>query len=387
VGPRGRSIRPMDRHWLPHRGDVLLAAGVLGLAAVELATNAALRPRAAAVPLEVMLGIALAWRRRAPLVVTVVVAGLATAVAVAGVPLTQPIVPLLACVVATYTVVSHRPLRPAAAGAAVMLLAIGTQTAVQHKGVGNFLFGLIFVGGAGVIGQLVHARTRENVALHAQTGRLVEEREAWAEQAAAAERGRIARELHDVIAHSLSVMVVQAGAAEQVVAGAPERAMEAMRAVQDIGRQALSEMAHLLGMLREDGQELGFLPQPGIADLRALVTQARDAGLAVKLHIEGQHQPVPAGVELSIFRIVQEALTNVRKHAGSAHVAVIMRYLPGVVEAVVSDDGLGSSNGYGGGHGLIGMRERANLYGGAFHAGPGPAGGYVVRVSMPVESI
>lgn len=129
----------MDRCWRPARGEVLLAAAVLGLAAVELAANAALTPKTAAVPLEIMLAAALAWRWRAPLVVTFVVAVLATIEAVAGVPLAQPIVPLLASVIATYTVVSHQSLRPAAAGAAVMVAALGTQTAVQHKGAGNFM--------------------------------------------------------------------------------------------------------------------------------------------------------------------------------------------------------------------------------------------------------
>lgn len=375
----------MNRRWLPARGDVLLGAAVLGMAVVELAANPGLQPRAAAVPLEVLLAITLVWRRRVPLVVTVVVAALATIEAIAGVPLAEPIVPLLAAVIATFTVAAHRPLGPAATGVAIMVVAIGTQTLVQHNGVGNFVFGLIFVGGAWVTARLVYARTRENVALQAQTGRLAEERDASAKQAAAAERGRIARELHDVIAHSVSVMVVQAGAAERVVAREPGRAEEAMRAVQDTGRQALSEMAHLLGMLREDGEELGFVPQPGISDLPALVAQARSAGLAVELHIEGERHPVPAGVELSLFRIVQEALTNVRKHAGLAHATVVLRYRPGAVEAVVSDDGRGSSNRYSGGHGLIGMQERANLYGGALHAGPGPTGGFVVRVSMPEE--
>jgi len=375
----------MNRRWLPARGDVLLGAAVLGMAVVELAANPGLQPRAAAVPLEVLLAITLVWRRRVPLVVTVVVAALATIEAIAGVPLAEPIVPLLAAVIATFTVAAHRPLGPAATGVAIMVVAIGTQTLVQHNGVGNFVFGLIFVGGAWVTARLVYARTRENVALQAQTGRLAEERDASAKQAAAAERGRIARELHDVIAHSVSVMVVQAGAAERVVAREPGRAEEAMRAVQDTGRQALSEMAHLLGMLREDGEELGFVPQPGISDLPALVAQARSAGLAVELHIEGERHPVPAGVELSLFRIVQEALTNVRKHAGLAHATVVLRYRPGAVEAVVSDDGRGSSNRYSGGHGLIGMQERSNLYGGALHAGPGPTGGFVVRVSMPEE--
>src|SRR5665811_803115 len=135
----------MNRRWLPARGDVLLGAAVLGMAVVELAANPGLQPRAAAVPLEVLLAITLVWRRRVPLVVTVVVAALATIEAIAGVPLAEPIVPLLAAVIATFTVAAHRPLGPAATGVAIMVVAIGTQTLVQHNGVGNFVFGLIFV--------------------------------------------------------------------------------------------------------------------------------------------------------------------------------------------------------------------------------------------------
>jgi signal transduction histidine kinase len=377
----------MNRRWLPARSEVLLAAAVLVMAAVELAANPAIQPRGAAVPLEILLAITLAWRRQFPLAVVVAVATIATIETVAGVPLEQPVVPLIAAVIATFTVAAHRPLRPAAAGVVVMIAAIGIQSLAQHKGLGNFIFGLIFVCGAWVTSRLVYSRTRENVALQAQTSRLAEERDVSAAQAAAAERGRIARELHDVIAHSLSVMVVQAGAAEHVIAREPARAGEAMRAVQDTGRQALSEMAHLLGILREDGEELGFVPQPGISDLPALVAQARNAGLPVELRIEGERHTVPTGVELSLFRIVQEALTNVRKHAGPAHTTVLLRYGPGAIETVISDDGNGSSNGFGGGHGLVGMRERANLYGGALQAEPGPSGGFVVRVSMPTETI
>jgi signal transduction histidine kinase len=358
----------MNRRWLPARSEVLLAAAVLVMAAVELAANPAIQPRAAAVPLEILLAITLAWRRQFPLVVVVAVATIATIETIAGVPLDQPIVPLIAAVIATFTVAAHRPLRPASAGMVLMIGAIGTQT-------------------LWVASRIVYSRTRENVALQAQTNRLAEERDASTAQAAAAERGRIARELHDVIGHSLSVMVVQAGAAERVIAREPARAEEAMRAVQDTGRQALSEMAHLLGILREDGEELGFVPQPGISDLPALVAQTRSAGLPVELHIEGEQHPVPAGVELSLFRIVQEALTNARKHAGPAHATVLLRYGPDAIEAVVSDDGHGSANGSGGGHGLVGMRERARLYGGALQAEPGPNGGFVVRVSMPNEII
>jgi signal transduction histidine kinase len=210
-----------------------------------------------------------------------------------------------------------------------------------------------------------------------------------------AERSRIARELHDVIAHSVSVMVIQAGAAEQLLEETPERARGPLEAVQDTGRQTIVELRRLLGILREDGQELSLAPQPGLAGLGSLAEEMRQAGLPVQLQVEGQPWPLPPGVDLAAYRIVQEALTNALRHAGPAHAEVVVRYHKHAVELEIVDDGRGPGprDGASGasGQGLVGMRERIALYGGTIEAGPratipGTAGtGYAVRARLPTD--
>ncbi len=187
-----------------------------------------------------------------------------------------------------------------------------------------------------------------------------------------------------MVAHSVSVMVVQAGAAEAVLRGDPGRALEPLRAVQETGRQALVELSRLVGLLRQDGHELGLAPQPGLDALDGLLAQVRESGLPVELAVEGGRRPLPLGVDLSAYRIVQEALTNALKHAGRASVEVCIRYGPGELEIEVLDDGGGTGNGHVGGHGLAGMRERVAVFGGDFLAGPREEGGWSVRASLPL---
>ena len=189
-----------------------------------------------------------------------------------------------------------------------------------------------------------------------------------------------------MIAHSLSVMIVQAGAGEEVAKRSPERVVEPLRSIQETGRQALSEMGRLLGMLREGGEELGLVPQPGLGDLDALLEQTRQAGLPAELTVEGTQRPLPPGLDLSAYRIVQEALTNARKHAGDARAQVRLQYRPEALEIEVLDDGAGTANGAGGGHGLIGMRERVAVFGGTLVAGARPGGGYAVHATLPLET-
>jgi signal transduction histidine kinase len=207
-----------------------------------------------------------------------------------------------------------------------------------------------------------------------------------ARAAVAAERVSIARELHDVVAHAVSVMIVQAGAAELVLDAEPERAREPILAVQESGRQALSELRRLLGMLRPDRLRTSALvPQPGLAELGPLADKLREAGLSVDLHQSGVPDGLPPGIDLAAFRIVQEALTNVLKHADATVAHVALSYGADVIELEVTDDGRGSRSGTdGGGHGLLGMRERATAYGGEFHAGPAEAGGYGVIARLPI---
>jgi signal transduction histidine kinase len=209
------------------------------------------------------------------------------------------------------------------------------------------------------------------------------ERDLVAREAVVEERARIARELHDVIAHNVSMMVVQAGAERRVVGESSTR--EVLETVEQIGRGALTEMRRLVGMLRSDGDD-PLQPQPGLEDLPTLVTQVREAGLPVELRVEGERRALPAGVELSAYRIVQEALTNALKHAGDARAEVHVRYGADSLELEIVDDGAATAeDAPTGGHGLVGMRERVALYGGRIDAGRRANGGFGVRVLLPVR--
>jgi signal transduction histidine kinase len=210
------------------------------------------------------------------------------------------------------------------------------------------------------------------------------ERDLAAREAVVEERARIARELHDAIAHSVSMMVVQAGAERRVVEG-NAATREVLQTIEDIGRSALTEMRRLVGMLRSDAAD-PLAPQPGLGDLPLLVTQVREAGLPVELTVEGESRPLPVGIELSAYRIVQEALTNALKHAGDARAAVYVRYGSESLELEIIDNGNGSGAAIAvGGHGLVGMRERVALYGGRFDARRRAGGGFAVRVLLPTR--
>ena len=244
---------------------------------------------------------------------------------------------------------------------------------------------MVYFGGAWVLGRALRRRRLATVELRDRAARLEREREERARAAVAEERGRIARELHDVIAHSMSVIVVQAGAAEQILEHDPARAREALRSIRRAGTDALEEMRRLLGILRHEDEELTLAPQPSIARLNELLGQARAGGLPVELVVDGQPRQLAPGVELAAYRIVQEALTNSRKHAGTAHAKVIVRYAPDALELDVVDDGRAARKGEGTGHGLVGMRERAALYGGVLEAGARPEGGFAVHARLPLD--
>ena len=210
------------------------------------------------------------------------------------------------------------------------------------------------------------------------------ERDLAAREAVVEERARIARELHDVIAHNVSMMVVQAGAERRVVDGANGSTREVLTTIEQIGRSALTEMRRLVGMLRSDADE-PLAPQPGLADVPTLVAQVREAGLPVELRVEGERRELPVGIELSAYRIVQEALTNALKHAGDASARVSIRYCADSLELEIVDDGAGGEGrSDSSGHGLVGMRERVALFGGRFDASRSPGGGFVVRATLPI---
>jgi signal transduction histidine kinase len=372
----------------PPRRDVLLGLALVAVGEAEVASEH-LHPYGASVPMFVVLMGALAWRRRAPLVVVAV--GFAATLIAAGFGVSQhkPFSPILAIFVALYSLALYATPRRALLGLAYAGACVYAQIGLaMHHGesYGGTDFGFIAVLllAPWLVGKAMHGRVAHMGALERRAEQAERERERRAEEAAREERARIARELHDVIAHSVSVMVVQAGAAEEVLRQAPEQALEPIRAVQDTGRAALAEMARLLGMLRRDGGELGLAPQPGLDNVDALVEQARRGGLQVELRREGGRRPLPLGVDLSAYRIVQEALTNTRKHAGPARATVTIRYAADALELEIADDGAGARNGAGGGHGLVGMRERVALYGGELEAGPTATGGFRVHAHLPI---
>ena len=205
-----------------------------------------------------------------------------------------------------------------------------------------------------------------------------------AREAVTDERARIARELHDVIAHDVSVMVVQAQGAARVLEGEQPEVRAALAAIETTGREAVDEMRRLLGVLRRSDEEMAFAPQPSLTALDALMTAVREAGLPVALEIVGDPVALPPGVDLSAYRIVQEALTNALKHAGPARARVVVRYAADAVELEVSDDGAGVADAPGTGHGLVGMRERVALYGGDLQAGRLHEGGWTLRARLPL---
>jgi signal transduction histidine kinase len=233
----------------------------------------------------------------------------------------------------------------------------------------------------------VRGRELRAEALAARAELLEREHEVRAHEAVAEERARIARELHDLVAHNVSVMVIQAGVERHALPDDQTPTREAFASIEQAGRQALAEARRLLGMLRREGDREELAPQPSIAELDVLAEQVQRAGLGVTLEIEGEAVPLPAGVDLCAYRIVQEGLTNALKHAGPAHAQVLLRYAPRSLDVEIRDDGWSrtEAGGDGSGQGLIGMRERVALYGGTLHAGPGERGGFEIRARLPLE--
>ena len=218
-----------------------------------------------------------------------------------------------------------------------------------------------------------------------RAARAEQEREERALAAVADEQARIARELHDLVGHSVSLMTVQAGAVRRLLSPEQQREREALEIVEQTGRQALAEMRRLVGVLRRPEEAPALAPQPSLEYLEGLVANVREAGLPVELRIDGHATELPPGIDLTAYRLVQEGLTNALKHAQATRADVLVRYGDDDIEIVVSDDGRGAGSGDGGGHGLVGMRERVSVYGGEFESGPRPGGGYALRARLPVQ--
>ena len=358
--------------------DPIIVALLAGSALIEVLVSGA--PLVEAV-LVALIALPLLARRRAPRLVLVLVIAAGYVGYATGPEEGGALQGWIVVNIAVYSVAAHCSLRRALAGAALVasfLLFFEIPRIVEGARFEDVVGEWLFVGSVWALGRWVRQRRRHTAALEA-------DHEARALEAVAEERARIAREMHDAVAHGVSVMVLQAGAAEHVLETSPERARESLRTIQDTGREAIVELHRMLGLLRSPVDHAELTPQPGVARLDALLGQVRAAGLPVELTVEGHPRRLPPGVDRSAYRIVQEGLTNALKHAGPAHATVTLRYRDRALELEVLDDGRGTERANGGGFGLVGMRERAALYGGELDAGARPGGGYALRATLPLE--
>jgi signal transduction histidine kinase len=254
----------------------------------------------------------------------------------------------------------------------------------KNPPIGDYLWSAITFSVAWVLGFALGSRLRETDTARRLAEQAELEREEQARLAVAEERARIARELHDVVGHSVSVMTVQASAVRRLLEPDQDKEREALLVVEQTGREALAEMRRMVGVLRRPDEAPALAPQPSLEHIEQLVAHTRETGLPVELRIEGTPVELPAGIDTTAYRIVQEALTNAVKHARASKAEVVVRYENGTVEVTVSDDGRGGGDGGGSGHGLVGMRERVSVYGGELEAGPQASGGFRLRATLPV---
>jgi signal transduction histidine kinase len=291
--------------------------------------------------------------------------------------------PVIAMAITIYTVTVHSPMRRAIPVVVGAVIAFDLAAAVLF-GPGRLVLDtawlLVYVIGAGCVRGYRHQAER----LRTLTARLVRERAARARLAVLEERARVARDLHDSVAHAVSVMVLQAGAAEQVLSTSPERARAAIHAVETQGQQAHNDLRHLLGVL-DQGDATPRTPQPSLTHLNFLLAQVAQTGLPVTLHVHGQTASLPTGLDISAYRIVQEGLTNTLKHAGQVPTTVTLDYRPEALTIEIRDTGNGPNLNTHDCHGLLGMRERMDLYGGTLEAGQRPGGGFTVTARLPIE--
>jgi signal transduction histidine kinase len=375
--------------WLFDSGLALVAAGLTTTFFVFDPVGKDL-PRgtlALAYVLALLHTLPLAARRRFPGAVLGI--GVASGLAVAALGV-SPIVLGIAILVAVYSVAAYGTRWVSLAGlAAAELGSAAVQLTPGRFQAPTVVSNALVIGAAWLLGHFVGVRRAYTARLE-QAAELARTRAELARRAVVEERLRLARELHDVVAHSISVIAVQSGVGAHVADTQPEEAAKALAAIEVTSRAALTELRRLLGVLRQDSEPQGDLaPVPGLADLDGLLVEVAKAGLAVKLRVEGTPSQLPAGVDLSAYRIVQEALTNVVKHAGPARAQVLVCYGDQDVAVEVTDDGRGvtapTGDGRAGvGHGLIGMRERVQVFGGDLEVGPRPGGGFRVAARLPL---
>jgi signal transduction histidine kinase len=376
----------------PPRQDVLTACAVAAYGQLDVWAPGLTRanlvgPRPVIAICYLATAAALAFRRVNPLAVVLVVCAVDT-VQFLTLGASEGQGTLLPALVAVYSVAAHCERRTALVGGllAGAVMALHGVTDPQNRDLKNILDAVpwnLTVVVAWLLGAYMRARRLYVAQLEERAQWAEQEREERARAAVAAERARLARELHDVIAHGVSLMVLQAEAAEELLARDDPGAKRAMGRVQTAGRQALGELERLLGLLRTGVEDAALTPQPGVDALPALVAQVREAGIDVSLAVDGERLALAPSVDHSVYRIAQEALTNVLKHADAGHASVRLSYRGGALELVVTDDGAGAATANGG-HGLAGMRERVTVYGGTLAAGP-TGDGWQVRATLPAS--
>ena len=394
---RARGVLAMRRGSLdwarrhPALTDAALAAAVLAMSLLLAGPAPDRHINGLPVALAIALAGPLAWRRRAPFTVFLVMTG----VAVAQLRTTREVNDDLVVLVAFYTLAAYQPPRRVLAAAAILVAgaALIDVTAFHILGLWALLTGL--VAATGLLGYYARTRRAYLAALTDRAERMERERDQQARLAAAAERTRIAREMHDIVAHSIAVMIALADGAAYTAVASPEQAVSLMGQVSATGRSALTEMRRLLGVLREPAAP-GHAPQPTLDRVSDLLASVRAAGLPARLTVTGQPFPLPHSAQLALYRVIQEALTNTLKHAPGAAAQVRLAYADGEIELEVTDDGghppgvpaasaagaAGAAGGPGAGHGITGMRERAAVFGGQVTAGPRPGGGWRVHTVL-----
>ena len=386
---RSHVERFLSRWW-----SVAVAVGVGGFWLAEAITGNVRGSRGVAITFAILVPLAFAFARRYPLAAPfTVVALFAAQIAIDPATLyagsaSGLLAAATAAAFGTLPRIQERIIGLAAllAGTVVLLLRVpAIEVAGAGGRAGNIASNVIFFTIAWSVAWIIAGRVRSTRQLRRRATELEAERDSLAREAVTEERARIARELHDVVAHSVSVMTVQAGGVRRLLHDDQQREREALTAIEETGRRALAEMRRMVGVMRTDADGADRSPQPGLGSLDHLVGEIRDAGLPVTLDVQGTPGEIPVGVDLSAYRIVQEGLTNALKHAGPAHAWVNVRYDPGGLDIVVEDDGAGPSMNGGPGHGLIGMRERVAVYGGRLETGARPGGGFRLHAVLPVE--
>ncbi|MFC4117253.1 sensor histidine kinase [Nonomuraea zeae] len=372
----------------PARRDVLLALGIAGLAQAEVWTGAVVGgPRPAVAATGLVAGLALAWRRRFPPATLVTVLAGMIAQAALGVDSNTGFAMVFAVVIALCTA-AYQARHPLPVLAAAVGLAEVAVLIEKGPSAADLLYAGVFAGGVWLAGHALRIRQLSSQ-LSEQRAAQAEREAAWqAGVAVDRERARIARELHDVVASSMTAMALHVGGIRRILRPDQQAEREALLMAEQTGRQALAELHRLLGLLREPGQAAPHTPLPRLADAGDLLDPVRAGGLSAELRVEGTPRPLPPGIDLSAYRILQEAITNVVKHADATRIDCVIRYGEQSVRLDISNDGEPPRAGRAapaGGHGLIGMRERATLYGGTLEAGPCAGPGYRVTAVLPLD--